>query len=294
MFAALNSRVKISDLVRGLIIQSGNDAAIAIAEGIAGTEENFARLMNERAKEIGLQHSTFRNPTGYSHPEQKVTARDLTKLAIHLVEKYPEYYKIYSEREFTWNKIRQQNRNPLLTMDVGADGLKTGNLDESGFGLVGSAVQNGQRLILVVNGLKTGRDRANESRKLLDWGFRAFEPRQLFAAGEPIGEARVFGGDQWAVPLVAKKPVRILMPRGSGDRIAARIVYTGPLKAPVQKGMQVGRLQVKRGDMQALELPLYAGADVAEGSMSQKALDGLLEVGGDLIRRAFASLTNRG
>ena len=294
MFAQVNSSIKLSDLLRGIIVQSGNDASIAVAEGIAGTEENFARMMTERARELGMARSTFRNATGYGHPEQKTTVRDLAKLAAHIIQTYPELYKIFGEREFTWNKIRQQNRNPLLAMEIGADGLKTGNIDEAGFGLIGSAVQNGQRLIVVVNGLKTARDRAAEARKLLDWGFRAFEARQLFAENEPVGEAQVFGGTTRSLPLVSPKPIRVLMPRGSNDRLSAKIVYTGPLKAPVQKGMQVGRLQVNRGDMQALELPLYAGADVAEGSMSQKALDGLLEVGGDLIRRAFASLTNRG
>jgi serine-type D-Ala-D-Ala carboxypeptidase (penicillin-binding protein 5/6) len=290
MFAQLGSRIKLIDLLRGIIVQSGNDAAIVVAEGIAGSEDNFARMMNERARELGLTKSTFRNATGYSHPEQRVTARELARLAIHIIETYPDLYKIFGEKEFTWNKIRQQNRNPLLTMDIGADGLKTGNLDESGFGLVGSAVQNGQRLILVVNGLKTGRDRANEARKLLDWGFRAFEPRQLFTAGEPIGEARVFGGDQWAVPVVAKKPVRVLVPRGSGERIAARIVYTGPLRAPVQQGAEIARLRVTRGDVQALDLPLYAGQGVQSGSLTQRALDGLLEFGTGLVRGAFARI----
>src|SRR3712207_4139998 len=170
MFAQLGSRIRLTDLLRGIIVQSGNDACIVVAEGIAGSEENFARMMTERARELRLTKSTYRNSTGYSHPEQKVTARELARLAIHIIDTYPDLYRMFGEKEFTWNRIRQQNRNPLLTMDIGADGLKTGNLEESGFGLVGSAVQNGQRLILVVNGLKTGRDRANESRKLLDWG----------------------------------------------------------------------------------------------------------------------------
>src|SRR3954468_11815510 len=184
MFAPLNSKIKVSDLLRGIVVQSGNDAAIAVAEGIAGTEDNFARMMNDRAKEIGLTKSVFRNATGYSHPEQKVTARELSKLAIYLIQTYPELYKIFSEKEFTWNKIRQQNRNPLLADFPGADGLKTGFLDESGYGLTGSAVQNNQRIILVMSGLKTARDRAAESRKLLDFGFRAFEARQLFAEND--------------------------------------------------------------------------------------------------------------
>ncbi|MCD6071312.1 MAG: D-alanyl-D-alanine carboxypeptidase [Microvirga sp.] len=290
MFAKVNTPVRLEDLLRGLIVQSGNDAAIALAEGIAGTEENFARMMNERAKQIGLTKSTFRNATGYGHPEQKVTVRDLAKLALYVIETYPDLYKMFGEREFTWNKIRQQNRNPLLFADIGADGLKTGNIDESGYGLIGSAVQNDQRLIVVVNGLKTAKDRATESRKLLDWGFRAFEAQQLFADGQIVGEAQVFGGNMRSLPLVAKKPVRVLVPRGDGERVTARIVYTGPLKAPIQKGAEVARLQVSRGDMQALDMPLYANEDVQQGTLSQRALDGLLEFSTGWVRRAFSSL----
>lgn len=287
MFAQLNSRIKLSDLLRGLIVQSGNDAAIAIGEGIAGSEENFGRMMTARAKEIGLTRSTFRNATGYSAPDQKVTARDLSKLALHLIETYPDLYKIFSEREFTWNKIKQQNRNPLLSLDIGADGLKTGYLEESGYGLTGSAVQNGQRLIMVVSGLKTARDRAAESRKLMEWGFRAFEPRQVFTAGETVADASVYGGAQGSVPLVAKKPVRVLLPRGTGDRITAKAVYDGPLVAPVEEGQAIGRLRIMRGDTQALDQPLYAGASVPAGSIPQRALDAALEVGTGLFRRAF-------
>jgi D-alanyl-D-alanine carboxypeptidase (penicillin-binding protein 5/6) len=293
MFAKVNSSIRVEDLLRGIIVQSGNDAAIAVAEGIAGTEENFARMMNERAKQIGLTKSTFRNATGYGDPGQKVTVRDLAKLALHIIQTYPDYYKIFGEREFTWNKIRQQNRNPLLAMEIGADGLKTGNIDESGYGLIGSAVQNGQRLIVVVNGLKTAKDRANESRKLLEWGFRAFESRQLFAEGQVVGEVSVFGGDRRSLPLVAKKPVRVLVNRGETERVSARIVYTGPLKAPVQKGAEVAKLRVDRGDMQALEVPLYANEDVQVGTLSQRALDGLIEMSSGWVRSAFSSLVDR-
>nr|WP_246215728.1 D-alanyl-D-alanine carboxypeptidase family protein [Microvirga makkahensis] len=293
MFAQVHSTIRLEDLLRGLIVQSGNDAAIVLAEGIAGTEENFAHLMNERARAIGLTKSTFRNATGYGHPEQKATVRDLAKLAIHIIETYPDLYKYFGEREFTWNKIRQQNRNPLLSMDIGADGLKTGNIDEAGYGLIGSAVQNGQRLIVVVNGLKNARERANESRKLLDWGFRAFESRELFAQGQVVGEAQVYGGSKRSLPLVSLKPVRVLVPRGDGERVTARIIYTGPLKAPVRKGTEVARLQVNRGEMQALEMPLYAGEDIQEGTLSQRALDGLLEFGTGWVRRAFSSLVER-
>ena len=287
MFAQVNSRIKMSDLVRGLIVQSGNDAAITIAENMAGSEAAFANMMNQRAREIGLTRSTFRNATGYSAPDQKVSARDMAKLALHLIETYPDLYKIFAEREFTWNKIKQQNRNPLLTLDIGADGLKTGYLEESGYALTASAVQNGQRLILVISGLKTARDRASESRKLMEWGFRAFEPRQVFASGETVAEASVFGGEKGSVPVVAKRPVRLLLPRGSGDRISARIVYQGPLPAPVEAGQEIGRLRVMRGDVLALDQPVYAGEAVGTGTLSQRAMDAALEVGTDLVRRAF-------
>jgi len=292
MFAQLNSSVRLEDLLRGIIVQSGNDAAIAVAEGIAGTEENFARMMTQRARELGLTKSTFRNATGYPDPEQKVTMRELAKLALHIIETYPDYYKIFAEREFTWNKIRQQNRNPLLAMDVGADGLKTGHINESGHGLVASAVQNGQRLILAVNGLKSAKDRANETRKLLEWGFRAFESRQLFNAGQVVGEVQVFGGDRRSLPLVAKKPVRVLVNRGESERVTARIVYTGPLRAPIQKGTEVAKIQVDRGDTKAVEMPLYANEDVQVGTLSQRALDGLMEMSTGWVRRAFSSLVD--
>jgi D-alanyl-D-alanine carboxypeptidase (penicillin-binding protein 5/6) len=293
MFAKLNTSIRTEDLLRGLIVQSGNDAAIAFAEGISGTEENFARLMNNRAKEIGLTSSTFRNATGYGDPQQKVTVRDLAKLALHVIRTYPEYYGMFGEREFTWNKIRQQNRNPLLAMNIGADGLKTGNIDESGYGLIGSAVQEGQRLVVVVNGLKTAKDRANEARKLLEWGFRSFEAKALFPASETIGEAQVFGGVASSVPLVSKEPVRVLIPRGESERLIARVHYSGPLRAPVVAGTRVGTLQVMRGDVQALEIPLYTGSDVAVGTLQQRAVDGLLEISTGWVRRAFTSVVER-
>ncbi|MBL8587958.1 MAG: D-alanyl-D-alanine carboxypeptidase [Methylobacteriaceae bacterium] len=288
MFAVLNSRVRVEDLLRGLVIQSGNDAAIALAEGIAGTEDAFAQMMTRRARELGLAKSSFRNAWGKGDPGQLVTVREMARLAAHVIQTYPRYYGYFGEREFTWNKIRQLNRNPLLTMDIGADGLKTGNIEESGYGLVGSATQGGQRLILVVNGLKTARDRAEESRKLLQWGFRAFEGRLLFEAGETIGQAKVFGGSSGSVDLVAPRPVRLLAPRGSSEKLAARIVYDGPLLPPIEKGRKVARLKVWRGTTLALDLPLEAARDVAVGSLTRRAFDAGLELAGGWVRRLFS------
>jgi D-alanyl-D-alanine carboxypeptidase (penicillin-binding protein 5/6) len=288
MFAIVNSRIKLSDILQGIIVQSGNDAAIALAEAIAGDEATFGRVMTERVRALGLTKSVFRNATGMPDPQQRVTARELALLADHIIKTYPELYKIFGQRDFTWNKIRQQNRNPLLAMDIGADGLKTGNIDDSGYGLVGSAVQGGQRLIVVVNGLKTARDRANEARKLLEWGFRAFERRQLFAAGEIVGEASVFGGEKGRVTLRSKEGVSLLMPRGSSERLAARIVYRGPLAVPVEEGTQVARLVVTRGDIKTLDVPLYAAETVRAGSLQSRALDALLEAATGWIRKALS------
>lgn len=287
MFAVVNSRVSIANLLRGLIVQSGNDAAIALAEGVAGSEAAFAKIMNARAKELGLTHTSYRNASGYADPEQMTTVRDLEKLASHIIATYPQFYPIFGERQFAWNKITQQNRNPLLTMDIGADGLKTGNIDESGFGLVGSAVQDGQRLIVALTGAKTARDRAEEARKLLLWGFRSFEPKELFAAGETVGAADVYGGAPASVQLVAGKAIKVLSPRGGADRLSAKIVYRSPLRPPLAKGQTIATLRVYRGDALALETPLEAGADVAEGSLTRRATDAAWELSTGWMRRLF-------
>jgi D-alanyl-D-alanine carboxypeptidase (penicillin-binding protein 5/6) len=288
MFAALNSKVKVSDLILGVCVQSGNDAAIAIAEALAGTENAFAARMTTRAKEIGLKGSTFANATGMPDPDQKMTARDLATLANHIIKTYPELYKNFGVKEFTWNKIRQQNRNPLLFMDVGADGLKTGNVGDSGFGVTGSAVQNDQRLIVVVNGAKTAKERAEEARKLLNWGFRAFEVKELFPAGSVVGEAKVYGGEPGSVDLVTKAPVRILVPRGNPERVTAKVVYQGPLRPPVAAGTQVGRLRIQRGDVQALDIPLYVQEDAGQGKLTKRALDAASELVIGFVRSQFA------
>lgn len=278
MFAKLNSEVSVSDLLRGVIVQSGNDAAITLAAGLAGSEEAFASLMNQRAKELGLARSTFRNATGQPDPDQKMTARDTARLAAHLIEAYPEQYRIFAEPEFTWSKITQRNRNPLLADYQGADGLKTGYTEDSGFGLVGSAVRDGRRLIIVLNGLETAKDRAEQARKLLDWGFSAFEQRRLFAQGDAVAEARVFGGASLHVPLVADRAIDLLTPKGDDARVAARVDYAGPIAAPIVKGTRIGTLKVWRGDTLTIETPLVAGADVPVGDLPRRAFDGAMEL----------------
>ena len=285
MFAKLSSEVQVSDLMRGVIVQSGNDAAITLAAGLAGSEPAFAEQMNARARELGLARSTFRNATGQPDAEQKMTARDTAKLAAHLVEAYPEFYRIFAEPEFTWNKITQRNRNPLLADYQGADGLKTGFTAESGYGLVGSVMRDGRRLIIVLNGLETAKDRADQARKLLDWGFDAFEQRRLFERNDEVAEARVFGGASLHVPLAPGKPVDLLTPKGDDARVTARVSYDGPVAAPVAKGARIGVLRVWRGETLTVETPLYAAADVPVGDLSRRALDGALELVSDFAGR---------
>ena len=287
MFAPVHSRISVRDLIQGSVVQSGNDACIVFAEAIAGGEDLFARMMNARARELGLLTAEFRNSTGLPDPDQVISVRDLAKLAAHLIRNYPELYKYYGQTEFTWNKIRQQNRNPLLEMNIGADGLKTGYIKESGYGLVGSAVQDEQRLIVVVHGLETAKERASEARRLLEWGFRNFESRQIFPAGATIAEVRVFGGDQRYVPVKGSGAIHLLSPRGGGDKFVARVHYTGPIPAPISAGKEVARLRVMRGNSVALNIPLYATVDVGEGSLVQRALDSTTELTGGWVRRGI-------
>jgi D-alanyl-D-alanine carboxypeptidase (penicillin-binding protein 5/6) len=288
MFLAVHSKARIEDLIRGVAVQSGNDAAITLAEGISGTEESFTALMNKRAGELGLTHLTFANPWGKADPHERVTPHELALLAAHIIRDYPDFYHYFGEKEFTWNKVRQLNRNPLLTMDIGADGLKTGEIAESGYGLVGSAVQNGQRLIIVINGLKSAQERAEEARKLLQWGFRSFDPRTLFQPGDEVGAAQVYGGAKGEVSLTSPKPIRVFLTHGSDERLSAKIVYQGPLIAPVAKGLEVARLKVWRGQTQILDAPLETNEDVGVGSLQQRALDAGMELALELLRKPFS------
>src|SRR3982075_2832449 len=235
MFAAIHSKISVDDLLHGAIIQSGNDACMVLAEGIAGNERIFADMMTKRARELGMTQSTFANSNGLPDPGNKMTVRELAKLARYVIQTYPDFYKLFGEREFTWNKIRQQNRNALLNSSLeGADGLKTGFTKDGGYGMVGSAVQNGMRLIVVVNGLDDPDDRVTEAKKLLEWGFRNFEARTLFAAQQPVGYARVFGGASRSVKLASSEPVKVMVQKNGSDKLIARIVYNGPVPAPIE------------------------------------------------------------
>jgi serine-type D-Ala-D-Ala carboxypeptidase (penicillin-binding protein 5/6) len=279
MFAALNSKVSVDDLLHGAIIQSGNDACIALAEGMAGNEKIFAAdYMTKRARELGLTQSTFANSNGLPDPGNKMTVRELAKLARHIILDYPEFYKLFGEKDFTWNKIHQQNRNPLLNSMEGADGLKTGYTKEGGYGMVGSAVQNGTRLIVVVNGLEDPDDRATEAKKMLEWGFRNFETRTLFAAEQTLGYAKVFGGDSRSVKLSSPEPIKVMVQKNVNDKLIARVVYSGPVRAPIKAGQKIGVVRVWRNSNIAVESPIYAAESIGTGSTVRRAIDGVSEL----------------
>lgn len=278
MFAELNSRISIENLIRGMLVQSGNDAAIALAECVAGTELAFSEMMNRRAQELGMDDSQFRNASGLPDPEQYVTMRDLVTLGRHIIQEHPDFYPIFSEPDFTWNGITQRNRLPLLNGGIGVDGLKTGHTEESGYGMVASAKSGEQRLILAINGLESARDREGEARKILEWGFRAFRSITAFEEGEIVGEARVYGGEQRSVPLRGRGPVRVLLPRSGAEQMRSRIAYQGPIEAPVEAGAQVGHLQVWQDDRLIQETPLYTAEAVNRGPLHRRAFDALTEL----------------
>ncbi len=278
MFAELNSKVTVENLVRSVIIQSGNDASIALAEGIAGSEGTFALIMNEVAEDIGLTASNFTNSTGLPDPLMKTTARDLAILARHIVRTYPEYYSIFSEPNFEWNGIKQNNRNVLLDDGIGVDGLKTGHTEAAGYGIVVSTTEGGRRLVAVLHGLDSMRERAEEARKLITWGSRAFEQVPAFDEGEPVGYANVYGGEKPNVALIGEGAVRLYLPRGGRRCLSANIVYQAPIMPPVIEGDKLAELRVYCDDKLIQIAPLYAAESVESGSIVRKAIDALKEL----------------
>jgi D-alanyl-D-alanine carboxypeptidase (penicillin-binding protein 5/6) len=277
MYLEPESRVKLGDLIQGAIVQSANDACIVIAEGLVGTEEGFADLMTFRAREMGLKTATFKNATGLHHPEHKMTARELALLAEYIIRRFPQYYGYYRQAAFTWNNITQQNRNPLLTEYPGADGLKTGFVKESGYGLVGSAIRNERRLIIVVAGLESAAERREEAQKLLDWGFRQFKPYIAYGADETVGQARVWGGTVGAVPLVTNRDVKISLSAEESKLIKVEMTYKGPLIAPISKNTELGRVRFTILGKTIADMPLYSSREVAATDSNwKKAFDSIL------------------
>lgn len=279
MFAPLNSKVTVSDLIQGITVQSGNDAAIILAEGISGSEDAFAKEMNKYAREIGLTKSNFVNSTGLPADGHVMTARELAMLARYLIYTYPEYYHFFGEPEFKYrDKFVFRNRNPLIfEPDLGVDGMKTGYIEEAGYGLVASAKRGDQRLILVVNGLESKQEREGEPRKLIEWGFKSFKPFRLFDQGEKVSDALVWGGTQHYVPLVGDGNINIILPATSTGKVSASVVYQGPIKAPIRKGDRVAVLHITSAESSATnDIPLYAGDDIDQSNFAMRGLDSLL------------------
>ncbi|MBU0723494.1 MAG: D-alanyl-D-alanine carboxypeptidase [Alphaproteobacteria bacterium] len=262
MFVELGSRIKVEDLLRGVIVQSGNDACIVLAEGLAGSEQAFADRITGLAREIGLERSVFKNATGWPDPEHLMTPRELALLAGRLIRDFPEHYHYYAEKEFTYNGIKQGNRNPLLYSMPGADGLKTGHTEASGYGLTASVKRGDRRLILVVNGLPSMNARTQETARLMDWGFREFDNYALFKAGETVEQAEVWHGEARNVPLVAAKDITATLPRSARKEMVISVAYQGPIAAPIQKGDPIAVLRITASGGNFAEIPLVAGADV--------------------------------
>jgi len=287
MFLEPSMRVRVEDLIRGIIVQSGNDACIVVAEALAGSEEAFAQEMTDKARELGMTGSTFKNATGWPDPKHRLTAHDLAFLAQLTAERFPEYYHYYSEQSFVFNGIKQSNRNPLIYKDMGADGLKTGHTQESGYGLTASAVRKDggkdRRLILVVNGLPSKKMRSSESERLLEWGFREFGNYALFKAGDVVTDASVWLGKKASVPLIIENDLTLTLPKRSRREMKVKVSFEGPVPAPLQKGQRIGTLSITAPDVTTIEIPLLAGEAVEQLGLVGRlgaALDYILWGGG--------------
>lgn len=270
MFVREGARVRVEDLIRGVIVQSGNDACIVLAEGMSGTEAEFAKRMTQRARELGMTNSNFVNATGWPDPGQEMSAEDLVLLATRLIENFPTYYEYFAEESFTWENIVQNNRNPLLGLGIGADGLKTGHTEEAGYGLVGSAVSDGRRIIFMLGGLGSSLERSTEAERIARWAFRDFEMKTLFNAGKPIDQANVWLGAEKTVEMALPSDVELLLPLGSLDQVTAHYTYTDPVEAPVSAGQKLGELTILIPDSAPLNFPLTALTSVDSGGFLER------------------------
>jgi D-alanyl-D-alanine carboxypeptidase (penicillin-binding protein 5/6) len=262
MFVAVNSRVAVEDLIRGIVVQSGNDACVVVAEGLASSEAAFGEEMTRKARQLGMTNTTLKNASGWPEEGHLMSVRDMATLALRLIKDFPQYYGYFSEKEFAYNNIRQGNRNPLLYKALGADGLKTGHIEEAGYSLVASAARAGRRLILVVSGFRNVNERSREAERLLEWGFREFDNYKLFAANEVVTDADVWLGVAPKVPLQIKDELVVTLAKKSRRGLKVAVVYDGPLASPVEKGKPVAKLNVSAPDFPNLEIPLHTAAAV--------------------------------
>ncbi len=270
MFVKQGERVSVENLIRGIIVHSGNDACIVVAENLAGSEADFARIMTARARKLDMNESTFANATGWPDPNHRMSARDLVALANRLMTQFPEYYGYFQERNFTWAKITQNNRNPLLGLGIGADGLKTGHTSEAGYGLVGTARQGDRRVILMINGLQSSSERAAEAERLMNWAFRQFAQETLIKAGKNVAQANVWLGKTNTVALEVADDISALVPYSARDDIKMSVTYDGPLQAPIIKGTELGVLNIDIPGLPSQNYPVFAAADVGAGGILKR------------------------
>ena len=264
MFLSIGDNVTVEDLIKGIVIQSGNDACIVVAENIAGSEEDFAILMNKTAKNLGLKHSSFANSTGLPHPDQRMSMEDLAILSRHIIKEFPDLYHYFSEKEFVYNKIKQGNRNPLLYSMKGADGLKTGHTEEAGFCLAASATKGERRLIEVMSGMSSNKERSEESERLMSWGFREFNNYKILSAGQNLGEAKVWYGQQDLVPMTVSTDVIKTVHMSQTDNVKVFVEFDEPIKAPIAKNQKIGEVKIEIEGLAPLNVPLVAATDIKE------------------------------
>lgn len=278
MFAEIHSEVAVRDLIKGAVIHYGNDGYIALAEGLAGTERSFSGLMNDLAADLGMTNSNFTNATGDVEAGMVTSARDMARLALYLRKQHPGLYRIFSSDDFEWNGIYQRNRNPMIGLNMGADGLITSYIEDAGYGLVTSTERDNRRQIVVLSGLETPAQRVLDARRAINFGMRAFEPLVVFQEGTQLGQARVFGGEDLYVTVVGDGEIRALLPRDGGARLSAQVRYNAPLVAPVEKGQQIGILEVIRDGQVARVAPVYAGETVEVGTLTDRAFSSVIEL----------------
>jgi D-alanyl-D-alanine carboxypeptidase (penicillin-binding protein 5/6) len=267
MFLAEGSRASVQNLIQGIIVHSGNDACITVAEGLAGTEDHFAELMTQRADALGMTQSNFANASGWPDPGQRMSMRDLVTLGTRLQTYFPQYYHYFQQEEFTWADITQKNRNPLLSLGIGADGLKTGHTEEAGYGLVGTAKQGKRRIVFAITGLPSAQARAEEAERIVNWAFRQFVERELAPAGTKLADLRVWMGQARTVPAETAAPLEILVPAVGDAPLVTRIEYIGPIEAPIAIGQPIAELVIEVPDLQERRVPLIAGAAVDQGGL---------------------------
>jgi D-alanyl-D-alanine carboxypeptidase (penicillin-binding protein 5/6) len=295
MFVPLNQTAKVGDLIQGITVQNGNDACIAVAEGLSGSEDAFAQAMTEEARALGLEKSTFGNSTGLPNPTNQMTARELAKLSVYVIKEYPNYYTYFGQKEFKYRTHDFKNLNPLLNAAIPSDGLKIGFTEGAGYGIAASAVKDGRRLVAVMNGFDNERERREETQKFLNWGFVNFKAFKVFVKDETVGEARVWGGQKWSVPLKTKSDALILLPVNAKDhRIKAQIVYLGPLKPPVKEGDRVGEVRItSEANGTSNSVPLYAAGGMEAGGMISKGIDSVLLGVNSYVSQAVTKLLKK-